>query len=62
MIGTHETRELTPDELETVSGGKTIQTQFTYGDTTIIVAANKDGYAVCTYKGDSARGHCTYNP
>ena len=45
MIGTNEIRELTLDELETVSGGsRTIQTQMTIGDTTMIIAANSDGY------------------
>ena len=61
MIGTNEIRELTLDELETVSGGsRTIQTQMTIGDTTMIIAANSDGYAVCTSKGNAGFGHCTY--
>jgi hypothetical protein len=62
MVGTNEIRELTLDELEAVSGGgsKTIQTQMTIGDTTIVIAANSDGHSVCTYKGDSNFGHCTY--
>ena len=64
MARTNEVLELTLDELEAVSGSgsKTIQTEMTIGNTTIIIAANKDGYGVCTYQGNSSRGHCTYNP
>jgi hypothetical protein len=54
--------ELTSDELETVAAAKTIQTQMTIGDTTILIAANKDGYKVCTYNGNSNFGHCKFTP
>lgn len=56
--------ELTSDELETVAaaGSKTIQTEMRIGDTTILIAANKDGYKVCTYNGNSNRGHCKFTP
>lgn len=63
MTRINEALELTLDELEAVSGGgsKTIQTQMTIGDTTIVIAANKDGWTMCSYKGDSSFGHCTHN-
>jgi len=37
-------RTLTPEEVEAVGGG--MLTQFTYGDTSILIWANKDAHAV----------------
>lgn len=61
MTHIDETLELTLDELKAVSGGnsKTIQTQMTIGNTTIVIAANANGWKMCTYEGNSSRGHCT---
>jgi hypothetical protein len=64
MTRTNEMRELTQGELETVAGGgsKTIQTEMKIGDFSILIAANKDGYKVCTYQGNSNVGHCKFTP
>lgn len=64
MTRTNEMRELTYDDLETVAGGasNTIQTEMRFGGFSVLIAANKDGYKVCTYQGNSNVGSCKYTP
>ena len=64
MSRTNEMRELTHGDLETVAGGasKTIQTEMRFGGFSVLIAANKDGYKVCTYEGNSNVASCKYTP
>jgi hypothetical protein len=42
-----ELRELTPDEVEDVSGGARMVAEFRYGDFIMAVAASETKHAVC---------------